>query len=119
MHGSILGLTKDIFRGEYPSNLNPWLFSMNSARLFVVLIWIIVSALFRPLRGVYFILSRTVGDISHITIEAEADNVAVLVSPKPIPNCRSRILFVQTFQFAPYLNSVPIYLQRGRQSLVS
>jgi hypothetical protein len=55
MHGSILGLTKDIFRGDYPSNLNPWVFSINSARLFVVLLWIIVSALFRSRRGVYFI----------------------------------------------------------------
>jgi lipoprotein-releasing system permease protein len=44
-----------------------------------VFIFIFMSALIGGLAE--FILSRTVGDIAHITIEAEADDPAVLVSP--------------------------------------
>jgi lipoprotein-releasing system permease protein len=45
-----------------------------------VFIFIFMSALIGGLAE--FILSRTVGDISHVTIEAEATDPAVLISPK-------------------------------------
>ena len=45
-----------------------------------VFIFIFMSALIGGLAE--FILSRTVGDISHVTIEAEATDPAVLISPQ-------------------------------------
>jgi lipoprotein-releasing system permease protein len=45
-----------------------------------VFIFIFMSALIGGLAQ--FILSRTVGDISHVTIEAEPDDPALLISPK-------------------------------------
>jgi lipoprotein-releasing system permease protein len=45
-----------------------------------VFIFIFMSALIGGLAE--FILSRTVGDISHITIEAETADPAVLISPE-------------------------------------
>jgi lipoprotein-releasing system permease protein len=45
-----------------------------------VFIFIFMSALIGGLAE--FILSRTVGDLSHITIEAESDDPALIISPE-------------------------------------
>ncbi|WP_417713188.1 ABC transporter permease [Pseudophaeobacter arcticus] len=55
-----------------------------------VFIFIFMSALIGGLAE--FILSRTVGDISHITIEAEIDDPAVLISPNDLDG--GHVLFV-------------------------
>jgi lipoprotein-releasing system permease protein len=55
-----------------------------------VFIFIFMSALIGGLAE--FILSRTVGDISHITIEAEIDEPAVLISPSDLDG--GHVLFV-------------------------
>ena len=45
-----------------------------------VFIFIFMSALIGGLAQ--FILSRTVGDIAHVTIEAEPDDPAILIAPE-------------------------------------